>query len=81
MRNCGRPRSHSNGPHSAVAGKTLVTATGASGQSGQPTGDPDTRPQNRSHDTSRLVWAKLLARIAGAFPPVCSACGGDIGSP
>jgi len=32
----------------------------------------------RSHDTSRLAWAKLLARIAKAFPLVCPACGGDI---
>jgi len=32
----------------------------------------------RSHDTSRIAWAKLLARIAEAFPMVCPACGGDI---
>jgi len=30
------------------------------------------------HDTSRIAWAKLLARIAEAFPLVCPACGGDI---
>jgi len=33
---------------------------------------------SRSHDTSRLAWAKLLARIAKAFPLMCPACGGDI---
>ncbi len=32
----------------------------------------------RFHDTSRIAWAKLLARSAEAFPLVCPACGGDI---
>ena len=32
----------------------------------------------RSHDTSRIAWAKLVARIAEALPLACSACGGDI---
>jgi hypothetical protein len=32
----------------------------------------------RSHDTSRIAWAKLLARIAEDFPLACPACGGDI---
>ena len=32
----------------------------------------------RSHDTSRIAWAKLIARIAEAFPLACPACGGDI---
>jgi hypothetical protein len=40
-----------------------------------PTGAADER---RSHDTSRLAWGKLLARIAEVFPLVCPACGGDI---
>ncbi len=34
--------------------------------------------ERRSHDTSRIAWAKLLARIAEAFPLACPACGGDI---
>jgi hypothetical protein len=38
----------------------------------------DTEPQKRSHDTSRIAWAKLLAKIAEAFPLVCPVCGGDI---
>jgi len=50
----------------------------AAGQPGQPAGGADTQPQKRSHDTSCIAWAKLLARIAEAFPLVCPACGGDI---
>ncbi|MFN5757114.1 MAG: hypothetical protein ACK54F_14120 [Planctomycetia bacterium] len=37
---------------------------------------PDAQP--RSHDTSRIGWAKLLAKIAEDFPLACPACGGDI---
>ena len=32
----------------------------------------------RSHDTSRLTWATLLARIGERFPLECPNCGGDI---
>ena len=32
----------------------------------------------RSHDTSRIAWAKLLARIGEHFPLECPNCGGDI---
>jgi hypothetical protein len=32
----------------------------------------------RSHDTSRIAWAKLLARVGEEFPLLCPACGGDI---
>jgi hypothetical protein len=31
-----------------------------------------------SHDTSRIAWAKLLARLGEEFPLECPACGGDI---
>ena len=34
--------------------------------------------QPRSHDTSRIAWAKLLARITAQFPLQCPNCGGDI---
>jgi len=37
-----------------------------------------THEHPRSHDTSRIAWAKLIARIAEAFPLACPACGGDI---
>jgi hypothetical protein len=32
----------------------------------------------RSHDTSRIAWASLLARIGEHFPLECPNCGGDI---
>jgi hypothetical protein len=31
-----------------------------------------------SHDTSRIAWAKLLARVGEEFPLACPNCGGDI---
>jgi hypothetical protein len=30
------------------------------------------------HDTPRIAWAKLLARVSEAFPLTCPNCGGDI---
>ena len=32
----------------------------------------------RSHDTSRIAWAKLMARVGEDFPLACPNCGGDI---
>jgi dihydropteroate synthase len=32
----------------------------------------------RSHDTSRIAWAKLMARVGEDFPMQCPGCGGDI---
>jgi hypothetical protein len=32
----------------------------------------------RSHDTSRIAWAKLMARVGEEFPLECPACGRDI---
>ena len=29
-------------------------------------------------DTSRIAWAKLLARVGEEFPLACPSCGGDI---
>ena len=40
--------------------------------------EPAGNDQPRSHDTSRIAWAKLLARIGEQFPLQCPACGGDI---
>ena len=37
-----------------------------------------TRQKPRSHDTSRIAWAKLLARVGEEFPLACPTCGGDI---
>ena len=38
----------------------------------------DSQAKPRSHDTSRIAWAKLLARVGEEFPLECPACGGDI---
>lgn len=32
-----------------------------------------------SHDTSRIAWAKLMARVGEEFPRAWPTCGGDIG--
>jgi hypothetical protein len=34
--------------------------------------------KHRSHDTSRIAWAKLMARVGEEFPLECPGCGGDI---
>ncbi len=31
-----------------------------------------------SHDTSRIAWAKLMARVGEEFPFTCPGCVGDI---
>jgi len=38
--------------------------------------NPSHKP--RSHDTSRIAWAKLMARVGEEFPLECPNCGGDI---
>ena len=38
--------------------------------------NPNQKP--RSHDTSRIAWAKLMARVGEEFPLECPNCGGDI---
>ena len=43
-----------------------------------PGGCCDAHQKPRSHDTSRIAWAKLLARVGEEFPLECPACGGDI---
>ncbi|MFN7812572.1 MAG: hypothetical protein ACK5SI_07930 [Planctomycetia bacterium] len=48
---------------------------GGEGASGE--GAPN-HAKPRSHDTSRIAWAKLLARVGEEFPLECPACGGDI---
>jgi len=42
------------------------------------TGGCDTQAKPRSHDTSRIAWAKLMARVGEEFPLECPNCGGDI---
>jgi hypothetical protein len=38
----------------------------------------DAHQKPRSHDTSRIAWAKLMARVGEEFPLECQNCGGDI---
>ncbi|NCA17180.1 MAG: hypothetical protein EBS90_09060 [Betaproteobacteria bacterium] len=55
-------------------GKRRDAATG-----GQPTeGCCNANQKPRSHDTSRIAWAKLMARVGEEFPLECPECGGDI---
>jgi hypothetical protein len=61
--NIGKPRDPGAGGH---AGKAHAT------------GCCDTHAKPRSHDTSRIAWAKLMARLGEEFPLECPVCGGDI---
>ena len=38
----------------------------------------NSREKPRSHDASRIAWAKLMARVGEEFPLECPGCGGDI---
>jgi len=33
------------------------------------------RDKTRSHDTSRIAWAKLISLVGEEFPPKCQTCG------
>jgi len=67
--NVGKPRDAAPNGH-ALGGH-------AAGQ--DTTGDCcDLRDKPRSHDTSRIAWAKLMARVGEEFPLECPGCGGDI---
>jgi hypothetical protein len=60
-------------------GKRCDAAAGGHGGVGHATGGCCDAPQKpRSHDTSRIAWAKLLARVGEEFPLECPNCGGDI---
>ena len=61
--------------------KQREATNGGHGNDGCATGGccdtkPDQKP--RSHDTSRIAWAKLMARVGEEFPLECPNCGGDI---
>jgi len=67
--NVGKPRDAAPNGH-ALGGH-------AAGQ--DTTGDCcDLRDKPPSHDTSRIAWAKLMARVGEEFPFACPGCGGDI---
>ena len=60
-------------------GKRRDAATGGRATGGQPTeGCCNANQKPRSHDTSRIAWAKLMARVGEEFPLECPECGGDI---
>jgi hypothetical protein len=62
-------------------GKRQQAVTGGHGGDGHATkGCCDANPNHkpRSHDTSRIAWAKLMARVGEEFPLACPTCGGDI---
>jgi hypothetical protein len=61
--NIGKPRDPGAGSHAGNA---------------HATGCCNTQAKPRSHDTSRIAWAKLMARVGEEFPLECPACGGDI---
>ena len=48
-------------------------------RAGIPPATAATHATNRPpHDTSRIAWAKLMARVGEEFPLECPGCGGDI---
>jgi hypothetical protein len=60
-------------------GKQRDATTGGHVHAGHDGGDCcGTHATPRSHDTSRIAWAKLMARVGEEFPLQCPACGGDI---
>jgi len=60
-------------------GRRRTAATGGLGGDGYGTGVCcDTMAKPRLHDTSRIAWAKRMARVGEEFPLECPACGGDI---
>ena len=60
-------------------GKRREATTCRHGGDGHASGDCcDAHQKPRSHDTSRIAWAKLMARVGEEFPLECPGCGGDI---
>jgi hypothetical protein len=62
-------------------GKRREAVTGGHAAGGRGTGgccDANPNQKPRSHDTSRIAWAKLLARVGEESPLECPNCGGDI---
>jgi hypothetical protein len=59
--------------------KRQEAVTGGHAAGGRATeGCCDTHAKPRSHDTSRIAWAKLMARVGEEFPLACPTYGGDI---
>ena len=65
--------------HVCVTDGVFVPAAAASaGDAHGSEGCCNAKQQPRLHDTSRIAWAKLMARVVEEFPLKCPACGGDI---
>jgi hypothetical protein len=63
----------------ANVGKQREVTTGGHGNDGHGSRDCcAAHHKPRSHDTSRIAWAKLMARVGEEFPFACPNCGGDI---
>ena len=68
----------------ANVGKRRDAATGGHAFDGHAAGGDTTGDRCDScdtpppHDTSRIAWAKLMARVGEEFPLECPGCGGDI---
>ena len=64
-----------------VGKRQEATAGGHTGDGHATEGCCDANPaaqKPRSHDRSRIAWAKLMARVGEEFPLACPTCGGDI---
>jgi hypothetical protein len=60
-------------------GKQRDAVTGGHGGDGHGSdGCSNAKQHPRSHDPSRIAWAKLMARVGDEFPLECPACVGDI---
>jgi hypothetical protein len=63
----------------ALIGSVRAAATSGHAEAGHAARDCcGTHAKPRSLDTSRIAWAKLMARVGEEFPLQCPACGGDI---
>ncbi|MCE9629267.1 MAG: IS91 family transposase, partial [Planctomycetia bacterium] len=60
----------------AATGQHAVNGHAAGGDATADRCDSCDKPP--SHDTSRIAWAKLMARVGEEFSLECPGCGGDI---
>jgi hypothetical protein len=66
-------------PNHPLWSAVTAMAIGNVGEQREATGRTDrTGEQPCHHDTSRIAWAKLLARVGEEFPLQCPTCGGDV---
>jgi hypothetical protein len=63
-------------PPFAIERLSVTRDAGGRATAGCCDANPNQKP--RSHDTSRIAWAKLMARVGEGFPLECPNCGGDI---